>query len=91
MLVPRIDEELRVEAEGVVAAVVFEAPERSEVVRLDVVDEARCIPHHEGNPDLAAWAERFLVGYLKEHPEAVREKLAEARQRREPVQPTVSL
>ncbi len=91
MLVPRLGEGLRVGDDGVVAAVVFEAPERSETVEVAVLDESRCVPRHEGNPDLAAWAARFLSGYLREHPEALRAKLDEARGRALPDQPTVSL
>ncbi|MHB8416641.1 MAG: hypothetical protein ACYDCL_01095 [Myxococcales bacterium] len=99
MLVPKIDDELRVEDEAVVAEVVFETPEAGvggrtvgpKVVRVEVLDESRCVARHEGNPDLAAWASRFLSSYLREHPDAVREKLSEARGRRGPVQPTVTL
>jgi hypothetical protein len=78
MLVPRLQDEIRVEADAVVGTVVFEASERSEIVRLQVVDEERCVASHQVNPDLANWAK----GYLRQHVDAVRAKLSLARQNR---------
>jgi hypothetical protein len=82
MLVPRLQDEIRVEADAVVGTVVFEASERSEIVRLQVVDEERCVASHQVNPDLANWAKRYLEGYLRQHVDAVRAKLSLARQNR---------
>jgi hypothetical protein len=82
MLVPRLKDEIHVEADTVIGTVVFEASERSEVVRLQVVDEARCVASHQVNPDLAAWAQRYLEGYLRENAAAVREKLSIAEKNR---------
>jgi hypothetical protein len=83
MLVPRLKDEIHVEADAVVGTVVFEASERFEIVRLQVIDEARCVASHQVNPDLANWAKRFLEGYLREHVEAVREKLSLAQKNRQ--------
>jgi hypothetical protein len=82
MLVPRLQDEIRVEEGAVVGTVVFEASERSEIVRLQVVDEDCCVASHQVNPDLANWAKRYLEGYLREHAEAVREKLSLAQKNR---------
>jgi hypothetical protein len=82
MLVPRLKDEIHVEADAVIGTVVFEASERSEVVRLRVVDEGRCVASHQVNPDLAAWAQRYLERYLRENAAAVREKLSIAEKNR---------
>ncbi len=82
MLVPRLKEEIHVEADAVIGTVVFEASDRSEAVRLQIVDEERCVASHQVNPDLANWAQRYLERYLRENAEAVREQLVLARKNR---------
>ena len=82
MLIPRLQDEIRVEEDAVVGTVVFEASERSEIVRLQVIDEERCVATHQVNPDLAAWAKRYLEGWLRQNAAAVREKLSLAQKNR---------